>query len=98
MQKITYLVKDEDIRKPEAATKVIEDLFKGKDPKDCTFVVDYSQVRDPVVTMSTGIIFQRFCNQGFPKVIIKGHKYKDKLLENPAVKSLIASGKIEVIS
>lgn len=98
MQKITYLVKDEDIRKPEAAAKVIEELFKGKDPKEYNFVVDYSQVTDPIVTMSTGIIFQRFCNQGFPKVIIKGHKYKDKLLDNPAIKSLIGTGKIEVIS
>jgi hypothetical protein len=96
MKTIEYLVKDEDIRNPKNGEMVVNKLFEGKDPKEHVFVVDYKNIKDPIVTMSTGIIFQNFSNKGVAKVIIKNHKYKDKLLENPTIKLLIGHNKLEV--
>jgi hypothetical protein len=96
MDNIEYFVKNEDIRNPKNAEEIITRLFKGKDLKEYTFTVDYKNVDDPIVTMSTGIIFQNFVNKGVAKVLIKNHKYKDKLLENPAIKTLIGQKKLEV--
>jgi hypothetical protein len=97
MKTIEYFVKDEDIRNPKNAEDIIKRLFLGKDPKDYTFVVDYLHVSNPIVTMSTGIIFQDFANKGVAKIIIKNHKFKDKLLENAAIKMLMSHNKLEVI-
>ena len=96
MKTIEYFVKDEDIRNSKAAEAVVKKLFLGKDPKEHVFIVDYKDVKDPVVTMSTGIIFQNFATAGFIKTIIKNHRYKEKLLENPTIKLLIGNQKLEV--
>lgn len=97
MNNIEYFVKNEDIRNPKNAEEIITRLFQGKDLGQYSFTVDYKNVEDPVVTMSTGIIFQNFANKGVAKVIIKNHKYKDKLLENPTIKMLMGQKKLEVL-
>lgn len=97
MKTIEYFVKDEDIRNPKNAEEIIKKLFLGKDHKEYTFVVDYIHVNNPIVTMSTGIIFQGFADKGVAKIIIKNHKFKDKLLENPTIKMLMSRNKLEVL-
>jgi hypothetical protein len=79
------------------AEEIITKLFLGKDVKEHIFIVDYKNVNDPIVTMSTGLIFQNFSNKGVSKIIIKNHKFKDKLLENPAIKMLMSHNKLEII-
>ncbi len=96
MKTIEYFVRNEDIRNPKNAEEIVNNLFFGKDMKEYTFVVDYKNTDDPIVTMSTGLIFQNFINKGLAKVIIKNHKYKDKLLQNPAIKILMSHNQLEV--
>ncbi|NJO91532.1 MAG: hypothetical protein HC831_23150 [Chloroflexia bacterium] len=96
MKTIEYYVKNEDIRNPKNAKEIVNDLFFGKDETEYIFVVDYKNTDNPIVTMSTGLIFQDFVNRGLAKVIIKNHKYKDKLLENPTIKLLMKHSQLEV--
>ena len=96
MKTINYLVKDEDIRNLKNAEEVIASLFQGKVASEHIFVVDYKNIDNPIVTMSTGIIFQNFAQKGVAKTIIRNHRYKDQLLENPTIKLLISQNKLEV--
>lgn len=96
MKTIEYLVKEEDIRNTKNGEDVVRKLLLGKDPKEYAFVVDYINIGNPIVAMSTGIIFQGFATKGVAKIVIRNHKQKDKLLENPTIKMLIRLNKLEV--
>jgi hypothetical protein len=96
MKTIEYFVKEEDIRNPQKGEEVVSSFFKGKDATEHVFVVDYLNVMDPKVTMSTGLIFQNFVKKGVAKVIIRNHRHRDILIENPVIKMLIRQNKLEV--
>ena len=96
MKVLKYVVKEENIRNVDGDKDVLKNLIAGKNPKDYVFEIDFLNIADPKVTMSTGITFQNIANVGFPKIVVKNHKYKDQLENNPGIKTLISKGIIEI--
>jgi len=96
MERIRYTVKSEDIRNPEGVAQIIKKLVLGKNIKECSFEPDFINISDPQVTMSTGLIYQNIANAGFAKIVIHNHKNKDKLKENPVVRTLIEKKIMEI--
>ena len=96
MKVLKYVVKEENIRNVEGDKEVIKKFIAGKDPKNHIFEIDFLNIADPKVTMSTGITFQNIANVGFKKIIVINHKYKDQLEINPVIKILISKGIIEI--
>jgi len=97
MKVLKYNVKEEDVRNIEGDKQTLKKLIDGINPKEHIFELDFGNVANPMVTMSTGIMFQEIANIGFPKIVIKNHKFKDQLKENAAVNHLIGKNIIEIL-
>jgi hypothetical protein len=96
MKVFKYVVKNEDVRNLAGDEKTLQEVLAGLNPKENIIELDYSNVLDPVVSMSAGLIYQKILDSGFPKIIVKGHKNKVQLAESPMMKIMIKRNQLEI--
>lgn len=96
MGNYNYVVKSDRIRNLALIEKDIIEVTRIVKPAETALVVDYTEIEDPTVTATSGLVYQRLLSVGFHTVVIKNHRYKDKLMEQPMIKLLMKRGQIKV--
>lgn len=96
MEVYYYKVENQDIRNVDRNVETLQKVLAGiKNPKETIIDMDYSDVIDPIVTTSTGLIFKKIVDVGFPKIIIHNHKKISDLMDQPVIKLLVQRQLIE---
>lgn len=74
-----HYVQESELGEYYFVEEIIAELEEAEKPRECVFVLDFTEIEHLPTSKNTNFIIERFLNTGISQIVIKNFKNKGKL-------------------